>query len=381
MSDGRNFAAAHAAAASGAKPDAEALMRQCLDALGSSVHGHTLGFVFATDLLARDMPRILSRLGAATGIAHWVGGTGFGIVGGDAELWDRPALAVMTANLDAQAFHVVAAHGEGEPPEAASRWARAAQPLMGLVHGDPRNPSLPELLGGLADATQCFLAGGLTAARGPHAQVADAVSEGGLSGVLFGAGVDVATGLSQGCSPIGPVRRVSAAEGAVIVAIDGRPALDALRTDLGLGDAADWQRRLAQEAQTLHVALPVPGSDRADYLVRNLTGIDPDRGLIAIGDTVDPGDPILFCRRDRAAAEADLVRMARDLKRRLAGPPQAGVYYTCVARGPNLFGPDSQEVAILRRELGAFPLVGMFCNGEISNSRLYGYTGVLTLFL
>ena len=46
-----------------------------------------------------------------------------------------------------------------------------------------------------------------------------------------------------------------------------------------------------------------------------------------------------------------------------------------------LFGPDSAELAILRRELGEFPLVGMFCNGEISNDRLYGYTGVLLLFL
>jgi small ligand-binding sensory domain FIST len=35
----------------------------------------------------------------------------------------------------------------------------------------------------------------------------------------------------------------------------------------------------------------------------------------------------------------------------------------------------------LRRELGEFPLAGMFCNGEISNDRLYGYTGVLALFV
>ena len=28
-----------------------------------------------------------------------------------------------------------------------------------------------------------------------------------------------------------------------------------------------------------------------------------------------------------------------------------------------------------------FPLVRFFCNGEISHNRLYGYTGVLTLFV
>jgi small ligand-binding sensory domain FIST len=89
----------------------------------------------------------------------------------------------------------------------------------------------------------------------------------------------------------------------------------------------------------------------------------------------------MFVRRDRDAAERDLVRMLAGLRRRLPGEPRAGLYFSCLARGPNLFGPDSAEVGIVRRELGDFPLVGMFCNGEICNDRLYGYTGVLALFV
>ena len=50
-----------------------------------------------------------------------------------------------------------------------------------------------------------------------------------------------------------------------------------------------------------------------------------------------------------------------------------------VARGAHLFGPGSPEIALLRREIGDIPLAGMFCDGEISNARLYGYTGVLAL--
>jgi small ligand-binding sensory domain FIST len=70
------------------------------------------------------------------------------------------------------------------------------------------------------------------------------------------------------------------------------------------------------------------------------------------------------------------------LKRR-AGPakPRGALYYTCTARGPNLFGPDSLELKRIADALGDVPLVGFFCAGEISNSRLYGYTGVLSLFL
>ena len=35
---------------------------------------------------------------------------------------------------------------------------------------------------------------------------------------------------------------------------------------------------------------------------------------------------------------------------------------------------------LIEEAFGEFPLVGFFCIGEISHNRLYGYTGVLTLF-
>jgi small ligand-binding sensory domain FIST len=35
---------------------------------------------------------------------------------------------------------------------------------------------------------------------------------------------------------------------------------------------------------------------------------------------------------------------------------------------------------MIEAAFGDIPLVGFFCNGEISHNRLYGYTGVLTLF-
>jgi small ligand-binding sensory domain FIST len=59
---------------------------------------------------------------------------------------------------------------------------------------------------------------------------------------------------------------------------------------------------------------------------------------------------------------------------------RGGVYVSCVARGRALFGAPSAEVGLLQSQLGDFPLVGFFANGEIANHRLYGHTGVLTLF-
>ncbi len=36
---------------------------------------------------------------------------------------------------------------------------------------------------------------------------------------------------------------------------------------------------------------------------------------------------------------------------------------------------------MLRDQIGEMSLVGFFCNGEILHNRVYGYTGVLLLFL
>ena len=58
-----------------------------------------------------------------------------------------------------------------------------------------------------------------------------------------------------------------------------------------------------------------------------------------------------------------------------------GLYYSCLGRGASLFGPNSEELKMIRDAVGDIPLVGFFCNGEISHNRLYGYTGVLTLFV
>jgi small ligand-binding sensory domain FIST len=374
MSTSSTFAAA---VASGDSDDDDSqswgrLAVACAEQIGTRVGPH-LGFVYASDRFAGRLKDVTAVLRRITGIADWVGSVGIGVIGGDQELYDRPALTVLAAPLSMDDYrlipHVrevgdVVAHDAG----------------LTVLHADPRNQQVAEIVARIAEAGGSFVVGGLTASRGAHEQVAgavgDAVGEGGVSGVWLSPAVGVQVGLSQGCAPIGPARRITSGQENVVFEIDGRAALEVLKEDIGEALA----HRLERVAGLIHVAFPVTGSDTGDYLVRNLVGIDPQRGWIAVGEMVEPGRTMRFVRRDRAAAGEDLTRMLGQLRRRMAAPPRAGLYFSCVARGPNLFGPDSQELAILRRELGGFPLVGMFCNGEISNARLYGYTAVLTLF-
>ena len=209
-------------------------------------------------------------------------------------------------------------------------------------------------------------------------QVADTVASGGVSGVLFSEKVSVCTGLTQGCSPIGPKRTITEVNRNILVRIDDRPALEVFKEDIGETLAAD----LARTAGYIFAAMPVVGSDIGDYLVRNIVGIDTEIGLVAIGDLPQKGSQIMFCRRDGSTARDDLVRMLKQIKGRTnKAKPKGAVYFSCLGRGRHTFGTNSEEVGLIRKEFGDLPLVGFFANGEISHHRLYGYTGVLTLFM
>ena len=54
------------------------------------------------------------------------------------------------------------------------------------VHADPRVPGLEDIFTRIQERTGCFLVGGMTASRGVQEQIADEVTEGGVSGILFG---------------------------------------------------------------------------------------------------------------------------------------------------------------------------------------------------
>jgi small ligand-binding sensory domain FIST len=207
--------------------------------------------------------------------------------------------------------------------------------------------------------------------------VADKVSEGGISGVLFAEDVQVATTLTQSCAPFGARHEVTECQHNIAIRIDGRPALDVFYEEIG----EILERDLNKAVRYIGVALPVQGSDTGDYLVRNVVGIDPNNKLLAVGELLSVGQSMQFCRRDAVNAYKDMQRVLQRLKERLPKAPRGGVYYSCVGRGKYMFGEQSEELRAIQEEFGDIPVVGFFCNGEISNNRLYGYTGVLTLFL
>ncbi len=120
------------------------------------------------------------------------------------------------------------------------------------------------------------------------------------------------------------------------------------------------------------------------FLVRNVIGVDPHRGALAIGASLAEGLVVQFHLRDAATSREDLDRLlARYAARPGAAPPAGALLFSCLGRGAALYGEPDHDTAALRRHLGDVPVGGFFCNGEIGpvarRTFLHGYTSAFAL--
>jgi small ligand-binding sensory domain FIST len=345
-----------------------------------------LAFIYATGHLARDLSNVLLYLKQKTNIASWTGSLGVGVCAGQTEVFGRAGLTVMVGQFPESSFKIIPTLKSDvyEISEDKRKWMADSMLPFGIVHGDPLNPNILGLIEALSKDIENvplevpgFLVGGLSASQSEHFQVADIITQGGLSGVLFKPEVEVVTGLSQGCIPVGNPHKITETKNGVIMSLDGRLALEVFQEDIGELLSCN----LSRVDGYIHAAVPISGSDMGDYVVRSLIAVDPKNGWLAVAAELSVGEQVMFVRRDSKSAEEDLIYMVESVKRRLPSSPKGGIYFSCIARGPSLFGSEGAEIGILSQVLGDFPLVGFFGNGEISNNRLYGYTGVLCLFV
>ncbi|WP_425257154.1 FIST signal transduction protein [Rubrivivax sp. RP6-9] len=353
----------------------------------------TLGWCYFTDAYAPHAEALLAELRQRWPGLSWAGCVGVGVAASGVEYIDEPALVLMLADLPPGRFEVFS----GQHP------LRRIEAFSALVHADPSTPDVGELIAELSDRTASgYLFGGLAASRSRNVHLADGVWQGGLSGVAFSSDVVLVSRVTQGCQPVGPVRRITATERNIVTALDGEPALPLLLHDLGLDSLDDPRQALPRLRATLvglsdarDAPLGHGGQFGTDVRVRHIVGLDPGRDAVAVAENVEPGMRLAFCQRDVQAARRDLVRICSEIREELETVPETvaegapaaegrhirgAIYVSCAGRGGPHFGGVSAELKTVQHALGDVPLVGFFAGGEIARHHIYGYTGVLTVF-
>ena len=377
--------------------DPAAAVEEVLRQVAGPMKGHPVhtAFLFVSALYKTDWPPLLRKLRSALGSPLLLGCTAGGVLAKDQEVEWQPALSLSVAHLPGVRLHPFnISPQELEEHHGAGFWiekigAAPAQNPVGILIPEPFSCDCIPLVSGLNAAyPKMPVIGGLASgARGPGENLLffndEAVPEGAVGTLLTG-NITLETVVSQGCRPIGRPFIVTKAEENVILELAGKPATDALQ---GLyQELPDPDKRLVRKALLLGVVMNEYQQKfkRGDFLIRNLIGMDPSAGAIAIGDRIETGQTVQFHVRDAQTSKEDLQTLLEDSKG--AGSPAASgaLLFSCLGRGKDLYGEPNYDIRAIQSALGAFPIAGFFCNGEIgpvgSRNYIHGFTSSLGLF-
>jgi len=212
----------------------------------------------------------------------------------------------------------------------------------------------------------------------------DKIATNSVAGAYVSGAFNVHLDITQGCQPISEPMVITKAERNLIYEINDRPAIDVFARLLKGPLAEDIRRAL----MVLFVGLPADRQENSvaagKYLVRNIIGLDPEKGILGVSEEVSEGEAMIFAMRDGERAREDLGQMLQRQVARLGGKkPAFGLYFNCCARGTSLYGLPGIDSAYMHQALGDFPLIGMFGGYELAplgrTNHLFAYTGVLAL--
>jgi small ligand-binding sensory domain FIST len=184
--------------------------------------------------------------------------------------------------------------------------------------------------------------------------------------------------VTQAARQLGPVRTVTAATQNVIRELDGRPALEQLLSDLPSG----LRQNLARLGGSLFASIAVDDDDT--QVLRNVTGIDPNTGAVAVNEQPRVGTEVTFSLRDQQAARGDLEEALGALEAAL-GSTRARLFlvFSSSGRDAGLFGAPLWDVTRVLSRFGPdVPVVGVSGGAEIATcggrAHVFTHSAVIT---
>ena len=374
-----NGHAMRVAAALSRTEEADLAAAEAADAVGVALGSASadLAVVLVSAEHAEDLAAVSAAVETRLEPEVLIGAAAQGVLGPDEEVEVGPAVVVWCADLGpgrAVPFRSWALRPQ-RGGIAVAGWPQTSPGELTLVLADPFSFPMADVARRVGrDRPERPIIGGLvTPGQGRSRLLLDGrVHEDGVVGVVL-QDVPTSTVVSQGCRPVGEPLTVTAVDRNRILELAGAPATDRLRELL---DAADPVDREQMERGGLQIGLVVdevrddyvPG----DFLVRGVLGVDPDAGVITVGDLVEVGQTVQFQVRDAASAHDDLqARLAT------TSPAAGGLLFTCNGRGQGLFGEPDHDLHQVRAAVQG-PIAGAFCSGELGPvgraSHLHSFT-------
>jgi small ligand-binding sensory domain FIST len=382
------------------EPSLEACVDVVQSQLGSGEPAD-LALVFVSASFASDLPRLLPLLRQRQEANHWLGCVAGGVIGTAPqeqarELEQQPALSVALLRLPGARIQPFAIapdawpdlDGPADPWRALVGAAGNTNEHSMLLLIDPGFGGINDLIAGLDYACPAAVKlGGIACPHSaPHHSL---LFDEGVCGGAVGCLIDGAWGLdpvvAQGCRPIGPVFEVEQAQRNVVLEVSAGnerkspvAALQAILSDL-----TPQERELVKNSLFLGVgrnnfSLDPGQEDRASaFLVRNLVGVDPRNGAVAVAERMRVGQQVQFQLRDGDTSSQELRQLLRRQQQERP-TPLVGLLFACLGRGSGLYGHTDGDVGICRELFGDLPVAGAFCNGEVGPvagaTHLHGYT-------
>lgn len=359
-------------------------------------HAIDLSVLFVTPHFAEVYEQLPALLHEHLPSRVLIGCSAGGVVGGGLEIEDGAAISVTAAHLPHVKVSPVFSDTENmpdadAPPAVWRSWLGlpdGAANAHFIVLADPFTARIDPFITGLdyvfPDSAKIGgLASGARAEGGNVLFLNQATHRRGLVAASLSGNIAVDTIVAQGCRPIGEPVAVTACQHNILQGVNGMTPLQYLGSLIEKLGAED--RALMRTSLFLGLAvdpfLGTPG--RGDYLIRNLVGIDYNAGILAVNALLREGQIVQFHLRDRTTSAEDLDALLRNHAAR-SGAAAGALLFQCVGRGRFLYGTSGHDSQNFKTRIGAVPLGGFFCNGEIGPvggvTQLHGYTSSFGLF-
>jgi small ligand-binding sensory domain FIST len=363
-----------------------------LDALGGPPD---LVLMFASAAHAPSYERMLEAANSVLPARCMLGCSAVGTIGAGVEVERSEAISLVAARLPG--VELLPFYMPGAPR------AGAVEPWSEVIGADPREmgcyvlladpfsieaeswlerfdaacPNVPKI-GGLLSGADAPGDGALF-----HGE---RVYRNGLLGLGMRGNIELSAVVAQGCRPIGEPMIITSCKDSVIYELDAGRPVDVLQKLFDKLDPRDQE--LCRHSLFVGIEMSARSSHRygqGDFLIRDLAGMDPNGGAMALQGRCRNYQVVQFHLRDARTSAQELEQRLRALRDSPAAERARGaLLFSCLGRGRSLYGTPNHDTDAFVAAMGALPAGGFFAGGEIGpvggRTFLHGYTSVFGVF-